>query len=266
MSGKRDLYSSDIKDGRLHVGLDFGGSLVKIAFITGTKTSLFSFKVEKYKEALYVAKGLLEQFPKHSVHATGGGIHKMLAEAQGVLQTEIILVDEMQALVNGICTHQDLPERYPFLLVNVGSGVSIIKVLAKNSYRRVSGTAFGGGTFRGLAFLISGKDDFSENIRLATEGKSDRVDLLVGDIYGTDYASIGLSANVVASAFGKAFSSDCPAPNDADKLAGLLSLMCSNLAQIVSLNAKLHGVTDVYFSGGFFTNSGTPINIAAFMI
>jgi pantothenate kinase len=30
-----------------------------------------------------------------------------------------------------------------------------------------------------------------------------RVDLLVGDIYGTDYSRIGLASDVIASSFGK---------------------------------------------------------------
>lgn len=39
---------------------------------------------------------------------------------------------------------------------------------------------------------------------LAMHGDSARVDMLVGDIYGgRDYSSIGLSADTIASSFGK---------------------------------------------------------------
>jgi hypothetical protein len=34
---------------------------------------------------------------------------------------------------------------YPFLLVNIGSGVSIVQVNGENDYKRVSGTSLGGG-------------------------------------------------------------------------------------------------------------------------
>lgn len=36
---------------------------------------------------------------------------------------------------------------YPYLLVNIGSGVSILKVTSDTSYERVSGSSLGGGTF-----------------------------------------------------------------------------------------------------------------------
>ena len=38
-------------------------------------------------------------------------------------------------------------EYYPYLLVNIGSGVSICKVNSPDSFERVSGTSLGGGTF-----------------------------------------------------------------------------------------------------------------------
>ncbi len=34
---------------------------------------------------------------------------------------------------------------YPFILVNIGSGVSILEVRGPSKYRRVSGTMIGGG-------------------------------------------------------------------------------------------------------------------------
>lgn len=36
---------------------------------------------------------------------------------------------------------------FPYLLVNIGSGVSIIKVTSLNEFERVSGSSLGGGTF-----------------------------------------------------------------------------------------------------------------------
>ena len=41
-------------------------------------------------------------------------------------------------------------------------------------------------------------------LELTVHGDSSRVDMLVGDIYGgRDYSSIGLSADTIASSFGK---------------------------------------------------------------
>lgn len=47
----------------------------------------------------------------------------------------------------------------PILVVNVGSGVSILKVTDENgelSAERVGGTSLGGGFFMGLANLLTG--------------------------------------------------------------------------------------------------------------
>jgi type II pantothenate kinase len=48
----------------------------------------------------------------------------------------------------------------PCLLVNIGSGVSIIKVDADGSFERVSGTSLGGGTLWGLLSLLTGATSF----------------------------------------------------------------------------------------------------------
>jgi pantothenate kinase len=45
---------------------------------------------------------------------------------------------------------------WPYLLVNIGSGVSIGRVDGEGRYQRVSGTNIGGGTFWGLGRLLTG--------------------------------------------------------------------------------------------------------------
>jgi pantothenate kinase len=45
---------------------------------------------------------------------------------------------------------------------------------------------------------------FDDILALSMEGDNSKVDMLVGDIYGgRDYTGIGLSANTIASSFGK---------------------------------------------------------------
>lgn len=48
----------------------------------------------------------------------------------------------------------------PCLLVNIGSGVSIIKVDADGSFERVSGTSLGGGTLWGILSLLTNATSF----------------------------------------------------------------------------------------------------------
>lgn len=132
---------------------------------------------------------------------------------------------------------------FPLLLVNIGSGVSVLRVegfkrtedtrngggggssgsggggsgsgsslratgasSSRVNFRRVGGTACGGATFLGLAKLLTRRPDmsFDEALELASAGDSSYVDKLVGDIYGEEgSAALGLPASLTAASFGK---------------------------------------------------------------
>jgi type II pantothenate kinase len=83
------------------------------------------------------------------------------------------------------------PVLFPYMLVNIGSGVSILKVESEDRYERIGGTATGGGTFWGLGTLLTGAKGFDELLRLAEEGDHRNVDMLVKDIYSGDYQKLG---------------------------------------------------------------------------
>jgi type II pantothenate kinase len=110
---------------------------------------------------------------------------------------------------------------YPYLLVNIGSGVSILKVTGRNSYERVGGTSLGGGTLWGLLSLLTGARTFDDMLDQAGEGDNTKVDMLVGDIYGTDYGKIGLKSTTIASSFGKVFRMKREAEAAAEDTGGL---------------------------------------------
>jgi len=65
------------------------------------------------------------------------------------------------------------------LLVNIGSGVSILKVTSETEYHRVSGTSLGGGTFLGLCRLLSKYKTFDEAMDASVVGDSENVDMSV---------------------------------------------------------------------------------------
>jgi len=64
---------------------------------------------------------------------------------------------------------------YPYLLVNIGSGVSVIKVEGDGKYERISGSSLGGGTFWGLARLLTQRKDFDEILELSMQGDNANV-------------------------------------------------------------------------------------------
>ena len=84
---------------------------------------------------------------------------------------------------------------YPFMLVNIGSGVSILSVKGPEDYKRVYGTSLGGGTFLGLCCLLTDCSTFEEALELAAQGDNKKVDKLVKDIYGGDYNRFHLAGD-----------------------------------------------------------------------
>jgi pantothenate kinase len=66
---------------------------------------------------------------------------------------------------------------FPYLLVNIGSGVSIIRVdgPGEGQYSRVSGSSVGGGTFWGLCRLLTGLRDFDDMLQLSMQGNNANV-------------------------------------------------------------------------------------------
>jgi pantothenate kinase len=80
----------------------------------------------------------------------------------------------------------DSLDEFPYLVVNIGSGVSILKVSSPGKYERVSGTSLGGGTYWGLCRLLTKCATFEEVLDIAETGDAGLVDMLVKDIYGGD--------------------------------------------------------------------------------
>ena len=92
----------------------------------------------------------------------------------------------------------------PFLLVNMGSGVSVLRVSGPEDFKRVGGTACGGATFLGLGRALVGCSDFDELMELASKGDESRVDKSVGDIYGeSGCVDLGMPAKLTAASFGR---------------------------------------------------------------
>jgi len=141
---------------------------------------------------------------------------------------------------------------FPFLLCNVGTGCSILKVTSESQFERVSGTALGGGTFLGLCRRLTKAASFKEAMDMAEDGDARKVDMLVRDIYGEgeDRAGLQLPGDLTASFFARALSAE-PKASDADLCKALVVMISQNLAQIAHLNAQVHGLRRVFFTGNF---------------
>ncbi|XP_029484746.1 pantothenate kinase 1a isoform X4 [Oncorhynchus nerka] len=102
--------------------------------------------------------------------ATGGGAYKFENDFRTMADLELLKLDELDCLIHGLlyvdsvsfnghpqCYYLENPsdtqnsvktpcslaDPFPMLLVNIGSGVSILAVYSKDDYKRVTGTSFG---------------------------------------------------------------------------------------------------------------------------
>jgi type II pantothenate kinase len=149
---------------------------------------------------------------------------------------------------------------YPYLLVSIGTGVSILRVDGPRKHERISGSTIGGGTYWGLCRLLTGCSSFKDILNLASKGDSSKVDMMVGDIYGKDSKAlekIGLSSDIVASSFGKLVANQNPLEDikEEDLARALLLMVTNNIGQVAHLNAKLHQTRKIYFIGTFLQHN-----------
>lgn len=160
--------------------------------------------------------------------------------------------------------------QFPCLLVNIGSGVSIVKVDEDGSFERVSGTSLGGGTLWGLLSLITEATTFDEMLALSEKGDNAAVDMLVGDIYGADYNKIGLKSSTIASSFGKVFKKGAAdrkkAFSQEDISKSLLYAISNNIGQIAYMNAEKYGLDRIYFGGCFIRGHAATISCLSYAI
>ncbi|KAH7037128.1 fumble-domain-containing protein [Microdochium trichocladiopsis] len=239
-----------------HIAVDIGGSLAKLVYFSreahsrepGGRLNFLSFETDHIDDCIEFMHHLKDKqlalngsAPSDlCVMATGGGSYKYYDRIRKRLGIDVHREEEMECLIIGldffiteipreVFTYSETdpmhfaePDEniYPYMLVNIGSGVSILKVSGPRTYERVGGTSLGGGTLWGLLSLLTGAENFDEMLDMAAHGDNTKVDMLVGDIYGTDYGKIGLKTTTIASSFGKVFRMKREAGNDAEDSGG----------------------------------------------
>ncbi|KAI8948124.1 fumble-domain-containing protein [Xylaria longipes] len=242
-----------------HIAVDIGGSLAKLVYFSreahstepGGRLNFHSFETDHVDDCIEFMRHLKDnQLALNGskpndlcIMATGGGAFKYHDRIKKALGVDVLSEDEMTCLIIGldffiteipreVFTYSETqpmqfvePEAdiYPYMLVNIGSGVSILKVSGPRKYERVGGTSLGGGTLWGLLSLLTPAESFDDMLDMAAQGDNAKVDMLVGDIYGTDYNKIGLKSTAIASSFGKVFRMKREAENEAEDNGNVIS-------------------------------------------
>jgi len=231
------------------------------------------------------------------VVASGGGAHRFAVSVREALNVELVPFQEMQSLVEGldfIAEHGPSDEiftidaqgevervswplnRYPCMLVNMGSGVSILRIDGSIGgacrFTRLGGTACGGATFLGLMRMMTSAKTFREALEMARTGNAQGVNKLVGDIYGENGCSqLGLPPHLTAAYFGKLGSARGNVWSHAaeeDCAAALLMMVVQEsvvLARAFSqvLELQCGQAPPVFFVGGFLANNSMAHSLIA---
>ncbi|XP_057714831.1 pantothenate kinase 2, mitochondrial [Corythoichthys intestinalis] len=226
--------------------------------------------------------------------ATGGGAYKFEADFRTMADLQLHKLDELDCLIRGVlyldaavsagpseceCYYFENPAEpdrcvrrpyalenpYPLLLVNIGSGVSILAVYSHDRYKRVTGTSLGGGTFLGLCCLLTGCSTFEEALEMASRGESTRADKLVRDIYGGDYERFGLPGWAVASSFGNMVSKEKrEAVSKEDLARATLVTITNNIGSITRMCALNENIERVVFVGNFLRVNTLSMKLLAY--
>uniref|UniRef100_A0A673ZUJ4 pantothenate kinase n=1 Tax=Salmo trutta TaxID=8032 RepID=A0A673ZUJ4_SALTR len=226
--------------------------------------------------------------------ATGGGAYKFEDDFRTIANLKLQKLDELDCLIQGLlyvdsvgfnghpecyffenpsdpesenCVKKTccLDNPFPMLLVNIGSGVSMLAVYSKDNYKRVTGTSLGGGTFLGLCCLLTGCETFEEALEMAAKGDSSNVDKLVKDIYGGDYERFGLQGSTVASSFGHMMSKEKRDSISKEDLArATLVTITNNIGSIARMCAVNEKIERVVFVGNFLRINTVSTKLLAY--
>ncbi|XP_070538159.1 4'-phosphopantetheine phosphatase-like [Ptychodera flava] len=264
---------------------------------TRERLHFVKFETKYIEQCLdFVKQNLIEskdQIEGKVIKATGGGAYKYKDIITSKLGLEVEKEDEMTCLIKGSnFLLRNIPDEafsyvrhaassyqfqacepniFPYLLVNIGSGVSIVKVESEDKCERIGGTAMGGGTFWGLGSLLTKAKGFDELLKLAVKGDHRNVDMLVRDIYGGAYSALALPEDLLASSFGKTARNSLEKGDEVpyseeDIAKSLLHMISNGIGQIACLYANLHKIKKVYFGGYFIRGQPVTMNTITFAI
>ncbi|VDK42574.1 unnamed protein product [Anisakis simplex] len=242
------------------------------------------FHIDKFRECLHFIQKECGPLHVKSAVCTGSGTAQYQNSIAKALGVEFYKVNEMECLVKGnnfllnnvldeaftydhhnqICKYSfetiNTKSQFPYLLVNIGTGVSIYKVESDECFERVGGSSLGGGCFFGMGSLLTQINDFDALMRMAEEGDHRSMDILVSDIYGGRAHKLGLPNDLIAGSFGKCADAEYVeevkknSNYRSDVLRSLLLMISNSIGQIGVLYASTLNANRIYFGGYFVRN------------
>jgi len=226
------------------VGIDAGGTLIKIAYETPEGAVRFhKFRTAELDEA---AAWVAARAGDARIAVTGG----KAAPLQARIGRPASYLVEFEATCNGVrwLMRREGMEQESFLLTNVGTGTSIHYVDGPR-HSRIGGTGVGGGTLLGLSAMTTGAKEFDEIVRLASAGSRNDIDLLVSHIY--EGSTPPIPGELTASNFGRWLQTGGSDRRE-DVLASIVGLVGETVATVSVHAAGQCGAGSVIYIGSSF--------------
>ncbi|WP_433750065.1 type II pantothenate kinase [Falsibacillus pallidus] len=221
------------------IGIDAGGSLVKIAYHENGMLHTKMYSNDKTDDFI---KWISFLGMKHKVVLTGGKAEKLRNQFQG---SEVIPEFEATAIGTDFLLKEEKNAMDAYILTMIGTGTSI-QYIHQGKGERLLGSGIGGGSILGLGRLLTGSTNFHELMELAEEGQTGRLDLQVRDIFESDETPI--PGDLTAANFGKAFGMDSFSKED--QMAAVTNMAAETIVLLSTQAAQSKGVKDIVFVGG----------------
>ncbi|MHC1782694.1 MAG: Fumble domain-containing protein [Anaerolineaceae bacterium] len=197
---------------------------------------------QQFRDTLLKCGHVPTDFEKIAV--TGGRSHQLAGGCDGA---PVFFVKEEQAIG---CGGLELAGADAVLSVSAGSGTAMIAARRDKTGKiqavHITGSAVGGGTLQGLAYLLFGTTDALEIDRLAREGNANNVDLSLLEAVGSRVGNLPEDANAVN--FGQVVREQGKY-SDADVAAGLVRLVAQVVTVIAVNAARAQALEKVVFIG-----------------
>ena len=225
--------------GFLILSIDFGSTNTDVVLFdgklatkkAGTQEKLFSAaELESFlKKAGFAPQGI------DAVAVTGG---KSAFFTEKIFGLAPVHINEIDAIGSGAAF---LAKQERCLVVSMGTGTCIV-LFDNGKCTHVIGTGVGGGTITGLSRLLLGETNIPKLNSLADNGKTENIDLTIGDVVGKKFSM--LNEKVTASNFAKP--ENC---GKADLAAGIQNLVAESVAVLAVSAAKQCNCGAVVFCG-----------------
>jgi type II pantothenate kinase len=224
---------------QIKVGIDAGGSLVKIAFQDNKRMHYKKYLLTELDQAISWLKMIS---PGLEIALTGGRAEYI----QKKYFSGALIIPEFQATCEGALTliaEEGGKFNEPFLLINIGTGTSW-HLVSGDKYERILGSGLGGGTFIGLGSLLTSVENYYKLTQYATEGDKGNIDMLVKDIYESGQSPINGDLTAANFAKGKTVQH-----SDADRLAALSNMIAETIALLTMQSAAIHHTKNAVLIG-----------------